>query len=147
MNPVHADARAILYHKHSTSARTRFLRLQHDSVCALGEVPALAQVVEQGITPAVRPEVEPHPAPVVRLLADWLEMTPDQFEVESEFQHHLDTPGHCLRVYLIRITTMDPPFEQAERIHARFLELTALRDLPGVELELLRSAYKVIMEG
>lgn len=40
------DYRVILYHKQATSARTRFLKFSHDSVCAFDSIPKLAQLTD-----------------------------------------------------------------------------------------------------
>jgi hypothetical protein len=50
-------------------------------------------------------------------------------------------------VFLARFTSIDPPFEIAERLDAEFIYLTQAADLVRLELDLLRSAYETIMGG
>jgi hypothetical protein len=56
-------------------------------------------------------------------------------------------PGEDIDILLASITTVDPPFEEAEKSNAQFIDLTQARGLPPVELELLRSAYELILGG
>jgi hypothetical protein len=69
------------------------------------------------------------------------------FEVEGEYRVWVEAPGGAIRVLLVRFTGIDPPFEAAAAIGARFIDLTQARDLPAVELLLLRRAYEVILGG
>jgi len=135
--------RVILYHKHATSARTRFLRLGYDSVCGFAPVPFPAQLMDE-----VAEEIPlPHPARAIRDAEKDLGLAPGGLEAEGEFRMRLDTVEGPIDVFLARITTIDPPFELAERQGASFIALTEARSLPPYELELLRAAYELIMGG
>lgn len=134
-------ARAILYHKQGASARTRFLRLPHGGVCAPGDLPVLVALGEGEPEDAVIS----HPAPLLKQLREWLALPDEGLETDAEFRAWLDTPEGPLPVYLIRFTTLDPPFEAAERAGCAFIALTEARGLPPVELQLLQRAYGVIL--
>ena len=54
------DHRVILYHKQSTSARTRFLKFGNQSVCAFDGLPELATIVGS------RPNTINHPAAILQ---------------------------------------------------------------------------------
>ncbi len=134
------DYRVILFHKHATSARTRFVRFSH-GVCAFEGLPPLAQVHAGGSDPAL------HPAPVLQRVAELLGLEPDMLHAEESFHFNVEIPGECLPVLLIGIDTVDPPFELVTRVDGEFIDLTQARDLPPPELELLRGAYEAVLGG
>lgn len=136
-----APARAILYHKQSTSALTRFLRLSEGSVCALGALPKLVELGE-GEPPT---KLAVHPRAVIAQLREWLDLPDESLEHDTEFHAWLDTPDGPLPMHLVRFTGIDPPFAEAERVGAKFITLTEARLLTPVELLLLQQAYRVIL--
>ena len=136
------EHRVIFYHKQSTSARTRFLRFANNSVCAFDALPKLARVVDEV------PEIMPlHQHGVLSAAAQEIGLEPEDLAVESGFQQQVEVPGQRIRIILLAIKTIDPPFELAERIDAGFIDLTQARSLPPVELELLRAAYETVLGG
>lgn len=141
-----ANLRVIMYHKAPTSARTCFL-LQDEGVCLPERLPKLAQLVD-AYTPRHSGEskIVGHPSPLLRHVAEWLAIPPDQVELDEEFCEKVDVPDGPLTVYLARFASIDPPFDAAERVGGRFIALTEGRGLPPAELDLLRRAYTVIME-
>ena len=68
-------------------------------------------------------------------------------KAEGEFLQVVEAPDEQVQIILANITTMDPPFDVAEKIGAQFIDLTQARGLPQVELELLRFAYQIILGG
>lgn len=140
------QCRIILFHKHGTSARTRFLRFAENTVCAFAPLPALAQVIDETVK-VPQPTVGFHPAMQLKQAAEKLQLPDDIFELESEYVMWVDAPGGAIRILLVRLTSIDPPFEAAEAINARFIDLTQARDLSDVELLLLRRAYEVVLGG
>ncbi|GAB6041099.1 hypothetical protein [Endothiovibrio diazotrophicus] len=134
--------RAILFHKHHTSARTRFLR-GPDGVCFPTPLPTLCQLVE-GEPP---PDVVAHPAVLLKPLAEWLGLPSEALALEREFFNVVETPEGRGPVYLVAFTTIDPPFEAAEARDCRFISLMEARGIKPPELELLRIAYQTVMEG
>ena len=68
-----------------------------------------------------------------------------KFELVHAFQHHVDVPNNIVAVSLMRFTDIDPPFDSAEQKNAEFRELTGLRMVHPVELELLQKVYKLVM--
>jgi hypothetical protein len=136
------DHAAILFHKQRTSARLRFLRLAHGGVLAPACDTTEARVVTR---PAQITAL--HDAAVCRAWQDRLALPAAQLRVEREFRCALQTQGALLPVYLVEVTTIDPPLAAARAIGATFIELTAARGLPQVELELLRRAYELVLGG
>jgi hypothetical protein len=134
--------RAILFHKQATSARLRFLQFSYGSVCALEKLSLPAQVNAGN---AGKPTV--HPAPVLRQIASGVGLAAEQLRVEPAYRIAVEVTGEHIQILLIAIDSIDPPFEQAEAIGARFIALTQARGLPRVELELLRRAYELVLGG
>ena len=140
-------ARLIMYHKQDASARTRFLSLGHGGVCAFEPLPTRVEVIGKGQAPPSLPDVVVHPAPLIARAERWLGIARGSLEPETQFRELLEMPGCTLPVYLARFTSTDPPFAEAARVGGRFIALTEARALAAVELELLRRAYAVIMDG
>lgn len=134
-------AQALLYHKQSTSARTRFLRMPYGGICALGALPKLSVVGEGKLSS----KVHVHPAMLISQLQEQFSLPDDSLEHDGEFQVWLDTNQGAVPVYLLRFTAIDPPFDEVERLGGKFIALTEARGLPSVELELLQHAYRAIL--
>lgn len=138
-----APARLILVHKQRTSARVRFLRYA-DGIVAPDPFPKLAQVL--GEDEGEAPDVVAHPSMLVNRVAGDLGVDANDIEIESDFSAKVDTPQGVAPIYLGRITTIDPPFEAADGVGAKFIAITDARDLGPSNLELLRRAYECVME-
>jgi hypothetical protein len=135
--------RLVMFHKQSTSARTRFLLLHYGGVCAFGGLPALSHLVEAD--EAAAETLSFHPSSVVSQVENELGLTAGSLEREGGFRAKVDAPGGLIEVFLARFTSMDPPFEWAEEHGARFIDLTQARGLPDIELQILRRAYEQIL--
>lgn len=142
MNTQLSDARILIYHKQSTSARTLFLRW-NNSVCLFEPLPELSQLLETEVDSPVLI----HPAPLLAKAEQFFGMDSGDLEWDKEFHAQLDVPQGLVAVFLVRCKHMDPPRELVAAQEAKFIALTEARGLPPVELELLRRAYSVIMEG
>jgi len=139
-----ADMRLLLAHKQKTSARVRFLRFAH-GLSAFEALPALSSVIED--PPASR--VEAHPSFYLRSAEALLGLENGGLALEAEFSASVDTTDGTLRVRLATFTSIDPPFELAERLGGKFIAITEARGdsnktVPA-EMELLRQAYTVLM--
>ncbi|MEJ2694551.1 MAG: hypothetical protein P8166_16365 [Candidatus Thiodiazotropha sp.] len=128
------DYRIILYHNQATSARTRFLKFAHESVCAFEPIPMPAQVLEQEDAG----NMVNHPAAILQDVERRLALPAGCLKAEGEYRHSVEVPGRSIQILLVCITTMDPPFEEAEKVDAQFIDLTQARGLPGVENARLR---------
>lgn len=140
-----ASARVILYHKQATSAMTRFCLLGTGSVCIGGDLPEGSRLVTHERRADL--SVVPHPEVLKAELKHWFSLPSGALAVEGGYQELVETGDGLLHVSLMRATTIDPPFAEAAHVGASFATLTEARTLPGIELELLRSAYAMIMEG
>jgi len=136
-------ARFLLYHKHSISARTLFLRFPGDTVLAPGALPFLAAPLDAG------PEEDslPHPASLARQLEASLQLAAHTVEIDPEFREFVEIPGGAVAVHLARLTSLDPPRELFARRGARFCAITELRGGHPAEMDLLRKAYEQVLGG
>ncbi len=141
-----AETRVILYHKHHTSARTRFLKLEYGGVCGFGPLPQLAQLWSDERNCADEDQkVVMHPGALAGQAEQALGLPSGALEAQGGFRLGVDAPGGEIQVYLARFTAIDPPFELAQQQGAAFVDLTQTRTLPPVELEMLRKAYEYIL--
>lgn len=129
--------RLLCFHKQSTSARTRFLAYGA-SVLAPSPLPESGTLTDPG-------KVRPHPAVALQALAQRLGLPAKQLRLLADFDVDVATPDGTVPVLLIEIATLDPPFAAAATLGARFIAITEARDLPRVELELLRRAYEILI--
>ena len=134
--------RLILIHKQKTSGRLRFLRLP-DGMLAFAALPALAALRDDDYTVAVAP----HPAAIVKAAEERLGLPGGSIEADGEFHAWVDTPAGDVAVLLAGFTTIDPPFDAAERLGGKFIAITEARGMPEVELLLLRRAYEHVLGG
>ena len=135
------DLRLILVHKQKTSARVRFLRFPH-GMCAFEPLPVLSVVEEEG---EGEPAVAYHPNACLRAAEDRLGLAAGGLKPVPEFHATVQTPAGPLTVHLFELTTIDPPFEAAERLGGLFVAITEARGCSPVDLELLRRAYTAVM--
>jgi len=147
MTPDASRARLILYHKQSTSARTRFLRLDYGGICAFDPLPALSSYIDVDDDFEENDNVMLHPAQLISNAELRMGLDSGGLSADGDFHARVDTPNGIVHVYLARFTTIDPPFETAEHIGGKFIALTEARGRPPAEMELLRQAYAVVMEG
>jgi hypothetical protein len=68
-------------------------------------------------------------------------------KVEGKFSFAVDASDQSIQIILLEISSVDPPFELAERIGGSFIELLEARELPQIELDLLRKAYEFLLGG
>lgn len=145
-NILTQNSRAIFYHKTPTSGKTSFMKRESGEVCSFDKLPTLSQIIDPGEEGYVD-DIAVHPSTVIKDAAEILGLSQTDLEVDSEFNEKVDVAGDCLSIFLIRFTMVDPPIEKAKEIGASFVSLTEARNLSSVELELLRRAYSVIMDG
>ncbi len=128
----------ILYHKHPTSARTRFLRFAHGGICGFDEVP-VARELGQG--PASG-GVAAHPTMLLREAEHRLGLPSGSLAHEPGLRCHLKGANGDSDVFIARFTDVDPPFAAGAAIGADFIDLTQARNLAPMELALLRLVYE-----
>lgn len=122
------------------------MRQDNKTVCLFEALPKLSIVLERDERPLDEKLVS-HPSPLIKQATDWLGMEQASLELESEFCEKVDVADGPLTVYLAGFTTIDPPDDFVCKVGGRFISLTEAVGLPPAEMELLRRAYEVIMEG
>lgn len=93
--------RIIFFHKHGTSARTRFLRFADDTVCGFAPLPKLVQLIDKA-DKLTQPPVETHPAVLLKQGAERLQLPASALELEGDYTLWVDVPGGAIRVLLVR---------------------------------------------
>lgn len=136
------QARLILFHKQSISARTLFLRHASGSVIAPVPLPPLSALLDED---AARPGPATHPAALLRAYCDGLGLAASLLQIEAEFHQQVETPSHTLDIYLARFTCTDPPRSLFEAQGGRFCAITELRGGHPAEMGLLQKAYETIL--
>jgi hypothetical protein len=139
---VFADNRLVLLHKHGVSARTRFLRFADGGVCAFAPLP------DDTIIVSAEPDaVAILPGVVLNETAHRLGIAVSGLEIEPGFAVDAVAGGKRFHVHLARFTAVDPPFDLAAAIGARFIDLTEARGMPSFSLMLMRHTYEAVMGG
>jgi hypothetical protein len=136
------DTHLILYHKQSTSARTRFLRFSHGGICGPEALPAGATVDDPGGNAAT---LLTHPGMLLRTTETTLNLSRGSLASDAGFHCRVNAGADSGDVYLAHFTSIDPPFEAADAAGAAFIDLTQARGLPSAELALLRLAYEHVL--
>lgn len=134
--------RLIMYHKHPSSARTRFYKLAHGGVCGSDPLPVPAQLLDEPDSSVVS-----HPGKLVSEMEQVLGLDAGGLEVDGEFHVWVDVAHGPIEVFLARFTDREPPFEAIAELGGELIDLGGGRSLAQVELELLRKAYECVMEG
>jgi hypothetical protein len=139
------EARLILYHSQSTSARTLFLRHESGSVIAPEPLPFLSTVLDEDESDPKETAVFLHPATLVCDYCAGLGLPVGLLQAEGEFHERVDTPQQTVSVYLARFTCIDPPRQLFADKGGKFCAITELRGAHPAEMALLQRAYRAIM--
>jgi len=132
--------RLVILHKQSTSARVRFMSLG-ESVLAFSPLPEAAVLRAEDYASALLF----HPTAALRAAESRLGLAEGGLEPVPDFCIWLDTPQGDQAVLLAACTSIDPPFEAAERLGGKFIAITEARRLPLVEREILRRTYEHLL--
>ena len=131
--------RVILFHKHPSSARVRFLFFtERNSVLAFDSLPELASLMDSSSNIGEN-QIESS------VLSDYFGDIAERIIFDDEFYTEIDVPNETIGVLLARFDDIDPPFELAQKVNAEFREITGARSVAPVELQLLQKAYTQIM--
>lgn len=133
----------VLYHKHPTSARLRFLRHAHGGICADRVMPVDTRVETAG--DAGGAVLHTHPGMLLRAAEAALDLPRGCIEPDGDFRCRVVVEGRPRDVHLAHFSDVDPPLAAAAAAGGEFIELTAARRLPPPELQLLRLAYEHVL--
>ncbi len=134
-----SDHRLILYHKHPSSGRTLFLRLDK-TICQFEGIYSTSRVVEKHLG---EDQVTEDHSELLTDAEQRLGISQGSLEIDNVIIDDSDTP---IQVYLARFNTLDAPEEQLVERGGKFIAITEARRLPPNELELLGLAYSAIMD-
>lgn len=141
-NEYFEKASILLYHKQATSAKTVFFQTADQRVCLFEPFPANSKVQDPD---QADPPLVLHPSPLIVDIEYWLHLDKGSLLADTEYTEYVETPGGLVTVFLARFTHTDPPVDLIRSRGCRFISITEARELPPVELELLRRAYTCIL--
>lgn len=136
------DYRLILYHKHPSSGRTLFLRL-NETICQFDGISTTSRVVESHLGGN---QVHDDLSNLLTEAEQRLGLLDGTLTIDREFNVSVDDTEHPVHIYLARFTTVDPPQEALAEQSGKFIALTDARRLPPTEVQLLALAYSAIMD-
>lgn len=134
----------LLYYKGDISALTLFCQQADGAVC-FPPLPPLAEPLPEDEKNYFG--VISHPSGLLMAINKTLGLDDDLLVAEPGFYQQVDTPEGPHTVYMARFTLLDPPHELMAERGCKMQPLTALRERPPAEMELLRRAYSKVMGG
>ncbi|NJO16519.1 MAG: hypothetical protein HC877_12480 [Thioploca sp.] len=134
------NIRLLLFHKQAISSRLNFLCLAH-GMCAFEPLPVTAKLAKENEISAVTH----HPTCYLPYAETYFKLAAGSLRSEPEFNAVVYTAPITITIYLVRFTTLDPPFAAVKAVGGRFITLTEARSYPPVELELLRRVYTTVL--
>ena len=135
-----ANIRLLLFHKQAISSRLHFLRLAH-GVCAFEPLPLAAELAGEKELPLITH----HPTCYLPYAETYFKLAAGSLQSEPEFSAVVYTAQLAITIYLVRFTTLDPPFTAVETAGGRFIALTEAKSCSPIELELLRRVYTNVL--
>lgn len=134
--------RVILCHFDTYSAASLFARYG-TSVLSPSPLP-------EGANPSSAPPemLEIHsPEKVLGALIEKYDFDPAELIIAEGFQEWMESGNGPIRIHLAKFKTFDPPRDEIEATGGTMKPISELRATPAIELNLLRSAFNVIMSG
>jgi len=140
MNGLSLPPRLLLLHKQKTSGRLRYMRIATGMLC-FEPLPEDAT-----LCPSETPHgTLIHPTGFLRQAEERMGMAEGSLEVVPEFHCWATTDAGDIPLLLASFTTIDPPFDVAEALGGRFINITEARNVARLELELMRLAYEHVL--
>lgn len=134
--------RVILCHFDSYSAALVFARYGA-SVLAPAPLPEDASTI-----PAPGDISEQYnPGAVLDAMVIQHRLDPTQLALDDGLQAWISSDSGPIRIHLVRFTTIDAPRQAIEPLGGVFKPISDMRGLPMIELNLMRHAFNLIMEG
>ena len=137
--------RLLLFYKGDISALTLFAQQLNGSVCFPIPLPKLSLALDENETKLNTISI--HPATLVNGINQFMELDNDLLRAEPGFCEQVDAPGGIITVYMARFMLLDPPHALLASRGCQMKTLPELRGRPPAEMELLRRAYTLLMEG
>ncbi len=137
--------RLLLFYKGDISALTLFAQQLNGSVCFPNALPKLSLTLDKDETKVNT--ISMHPATLVNAINQHMQLDNDLLRAEPGFCEQVDAPGGIITVYMARFMLLDPPHVLLASRDCQMKTLPELRGRPPAEMELLRRAYTLVMEG
>lgn len=135
--------RFILYYKGDISALILFAQQANGSICFPKSLPKLSSIFDEN--QPLSGNVHTHPAMLLNKINQLLKLDHDLLRIESGFSEQVDTADGVVIVHLARFIVLDPQHQLMQKRHCKMQTLSALRNQPPAELELLRRVYQKVM--
>lgn len=137
-------AHLLLLYKGDISALTLFCQWPEGGIC-FPPLPKLSAIVEEE---DLKPEVhELFPKKLLNSVNEALELDDDILEIVPEYFQQVEQPDGLKTVYMARFKLLDPPHDMLAKSQCKLQTLTELIGRSPTEMELLRRAYTLMMEG
>ena len=139
------DYRLMLYYKGDISALMLFLQHENGSICFPNKLPLLSSPIE----PAdfQKPKVSLFPTVLVNAINQQLQLPTDLLKADAGFNEQIETPKGITTIYMARFMVLDPPHKLVQSRGCTLKTLPELRGRHPAEMELLRRAYRYLMES
>ena len=137
--------RLLLFYKGDISALTLFAQQLNGTVCFPTPLPKLSLALDADETKINT--ISMHPATLVSAINQHMHLDIDLLRAEPGFCEQVDAPGGIITVYMARFMLLDPPHSLLANHACQMKTLPELRGRPPAEMELLRRAYTLLMEG
>jgi len=133
---MNIETRLILLHKQGTSGRLRYFCLP-EGVILFSPLATPAALHAEDWSPTV----EAHPSAPLRDAESRLGLAEGAIEAVPDFHCWVDTPTGDVALLLGAFTSIDPPFDAAERLGGRFITIAEARPLSALDRDAMRRAY------
>ncbi|MDO8828094.1 hypothetical protein [Methylophaga sp.] len=141
---MNTTSHIMLYYKGDISALTLFCQFEDGGIC-YPPLPKLSSILDAG---DVQPEVmDLDGTKLIKQINELWGLDDELVVPEPGFYQQIETAKGIATVYLARFKILDPPNEIVLQNNAKLLRLTELVGRLPTEMELLRRAYTVLMEG
>ena len=145
MSSLFSHHRVLLFYKGDISALTLFAQQINGGVCFPCPLPKLSVTLDENETNINT--ISTHPATLVNAINQHMHLDQDLLRAEPGFCEQVDAPGGIITVYMARFMLLDPPHVLLAKHDCQLKTLPELRGRPPAEMELLRRAYTLLMEG
>lgn len=134
----------ILFYKGDISALTLFCQYPEANIC-FPPLPPHSNMVDEEHKQAI--PISLFPDQLVHKAQQSLQLDEDMLIAEPGFYEQVETPEGIVPVYLARFNVLDPPHQALADQNCTLQPLTSLMGGMPAEMELLRQAYTLLMEG
>lgn len=142
------ECKFVFFHKQATSGRMRFMVFENGSVLSGASLPDLSALdSDYDDQRDDEEDVISLPSSGFSDVLSAMGLEGNQAQIKIRDLGRVETPDETIAVHGVKLTDIDPPFDLAEKIDARFIEMTGARQLSEIDLEVLRRVYVFELGG